>query len=265
VSDIKDQVEPRAIVADRPSESLLSIVRVGVHLSQVISDVSRQRWRCAYEVMHRTEKLRGGRGKKDRKKCGRMKRLEKVAERWGIGLSTLLMYAKIHAVFFTPDVVQTTLECESSLGLKFQNRLPQRFFAIAVYTTNPFAAIKIAVDKLGKNQDYTVKRFKEDVAHLRRRPRRDKQEKADKENILRIPLTAELDEALQDLSGMELFQGKTVEEIAAAVILRARLSSAIADTARAVAATSQEVGGQSNRRGGRKKSRKADADQQSLL
>jgi hypothetical protein len=146
--------------------------------------------------------------------------------------------AKIHAVFFTSDVIKTTLEQESSLNLRFG--LPRGFFVVAAYTTAPFVAIEIAVDKLREDTSYSIKAFEEDVRHLRPRAKK-KVDEGEKKLYLRVPLTADLDDALHELSRREQFAGKSIEEIAATTILSVYLSSALVDVTQAVMSKSKDV------------------------
>jgi len=267
VSHINQQIELNILAAAAQEENLFTLIRAGSRLSKTAADAYRQRGVYAFEVMRRVQKLPGGRGKKDLKKRGRMQHLDKIAKHWNMGRSTLITDAKIYLLFFRPEVIKTTLAYESSLGPRFRHGIRRGFFAVAAYTTDPFAALKIAIDKLHKNPDYTVRSFKDDVSHLRPRARQDEKEKAEKENFLRIPLTMELDEALQELSEHEPFKDKTIEEIAVAVIMGARLESAVTDVAQAVRAASQEVPQQDKVRDGRRRSVGAEAnpDQRSLL
>jgi len=149
---------------------------------------------CAAELRNRfTNKLVGGRGKRDKKGVGVQARMTSVAHEVGVDLRTLLTDIRIYRTFFeaAPERIRE-LACEC--------RLPREFFVTALAAPDPQAAIEMAAAKRS-DPTYTRQQYRADVRAMKGRAKEDGAElKTETNYYLRVAISLEAQKALSELS-----------------------------------------------------------------
>jgi len=167
---------------------------------------------CAAQIMEQVKRLRGGRGRCDRKGRGRVATLEKLAHRIGVKLGTFYKEAKIYRVFVAP------LSDEETLSLQ-NNSLPRGFYVAALDAPDPLDAINFAIEKRRTNPNYKIKEFKEYVQSLW--PSISSENKR-KYRPIKVELTPSALAALGSLTSDGFYAGKNYPAVVEAALLHLR-------------------------------------------
>lgn len=177
---------------------------------------------CASELRKRSEKLSGGRGRKDLAGTGIQFQLDNFAKKVGAGRKTLEIDAKIKDTFF-PVIDQTILEQMPPLA--------REYYVIALSAPDPQAAIRSAIDRCSDPR-FSLRVFRAEVRYLRVSGTSINVTKSAKSVIvLDTQISDEIDTLISDIT---IKTGMSKDEIVAAAIrdLHALLSKSFKQKSR---------------------------------